>query len=181
MCYAMDAMNHHADLSPSAAMIAHYDCSPPVDSAENAKAAPTTGERVPTIEDWQREVYENNVAHGWFEEGRAFAMDVALLHSEVSEMLEADRQWGLKDTTHLSPIEHLPACDGLLHFRRTDEDVRCKGGCLPKPEGVGSEMADVLIRLLDTAQRTGIDLRAEYERKMAYNRTRPFKHGKKVY
>ena len=26
-------------------------------------------------------------------------------------------------------------------------------GCLPKPEGVGSELADVLIRLLDTVER----------------------------
>lgn len=167
MCYTMDAMAHHPDLSPHQAIDAHYDCPPPVDSAENAKAAPMTGERVPTIEDWQREVYENNVAHGWFEEDRPFTSDIALLHSEVSEMLEAHREWGLEDAT--AARHHHPGWAGPCPTNDCP---------LPKPEGIGSEMADVLIRLLDTAQRHGIDLRAEYERKMAYNRTRPIQHGK---
>lgn len=181
MCYAIDAMNHHPDKSPAAAMDAHYDCAGPADSADAVQAAPITGDYVPTLEDWQREVYENNVAHGWFDEGRSFAMDVALLHSEVSEMLEADRQWGSLDMTHLSPVEHTSACTRVVRFRKGEPEQSCPCGGLRKPEGVGSEMADVLIRLLDTAQRTGIDLRAEYEQKMAYNRTRPIKHGKKAY
>jgi NTP pyrophosphatase (non-canonical NTP hydrolase) len=180
MCYAIDAMNHHPNLRPLVAMDAHYDCAPPVDSAENAKAAPITGERVPTIEDWQQEVYENNVAHGWFEEDRPFAADVALLHSEVSEMLEAHRAWGLEDCTGTGG--HARDCEVITWkvFVRggAAPPCTCSRGALPKPEGVGSEMADVLIRLLDTAQRTGVDLRAEYCRKMEYNRTRPIKHGK---
>jgi len=44
-------------------------------------------------------------------------------------------------------------------------------------EGVGSEFADVFIRLLDYCSRFDVDLEAEYERKMAYNRTRPYRHG----
>jgi sugar phosphate isomerase/epimerase len=39
--------------------------------------------------------------------------------------------------------------------------------------------ADIFIRLLDNCAAYGIDLRAEYERKVAYNRTRPVKHGGK--
>jgi NTP pyrophosphatase (non-canonical NTP hydrolase) len=51
------------------------------------------------------------------------------------------------------------------------------GSYLPKPEGVGSELADVLIRLLDMADVFGLDLTFEYERKVAYNRTRAHQHG----
>lgn len=74
---------------------------------------------------------------------------IALLHSEVSEALEAYRSWKLADATE-------------------------PGG---KPEGVGSELADVLIRLIDTADVFGIDLAQEYHRKVAYNRTRSYQHG----
>lgn len=35
----------------------------------------------------------------------------------------------------------------------------------------------VLRAMVTTARRFGIDLNAEYERKLAYNRTRPFRHG----
>jgi NTP pyrophosphatase (non-canonical NTP hydrolase) len=105
------------------------------------------------------EVRELNVEKGWRGRDNAtpntFGDLVALLHSEVSEMLEAFRSWKFRDVT--GDGWHL---DGL-----------------PKPEGVGSEMADVLIRLLDMADIYGFDLRFEYERKVAYNRTRPYRHG----
>lgn len=70
---------------------------------------------------------------------------------------------------------------GYPSFRKSladmaDESYVHEGG-LPKPEGVGSELADTLIRLLDTADVFGIDLGFEYERKVAYNRTRSFQHG----
>lgn len=114
-----------------------------------------------TLDEMQAEVYSNNVAHGWFEEDRSVGDDVALLHTEVSEMFEAYRVTGLSDATDV--------VRGLGHQRT-----------LPKPEGFGSEVADVFIRLLDTCQRRGVDLEFEYQRKMAYNRTRPYKHGKNL-
>jgi len=48
-----------------------------------------------------------------------------------------------------------------------------------KPEGFPSEIADAVIRLFGVAYETGIDLEAAIREKMAYNDTRPFKHGKK--
>lgn len=103
------------------------------------------------------EVDENNHVKGWYDTGRSFAEGIALLHSELSEALDAYREIGLTERT------------------RT---VRY-GDPLGKPDDVGSELADVFIRLLDEASRQGIDLEREYERKMAYNRTRPHRHGGK--
>lgn len=123
-----------------------------------------------SFDDMQTEIRAVNEANGWYEESRPFGDDVALLHSEVAEMYEAFRQWGLEDATKTT----------ITHYRRGDD-----GGDIveplenPKPEGVGSEAADVLIRLLDTCDRYGIDLQQEYNRKLAYNKTRGYKHGGK--
>lgn len=81
-----------------------------------------------------------------------FGALLALLHSEVSEMLEAYR-------TH-----------GLTAWTREDG----------KPEGVAAESADILIRLADICGLLGIDLEAATLTKMAHNETRPHRHGGKL-
>jgi len=45
-------------------------------------------------------------------------------------------------------------------------------------EHFGEELADIGIRLLDTARQLGYDLEAEIERKMKINWTREWKHGR---
>lgn len=107
-----------------------------------------------TLADMTAEVREVNTEKGWRNGGNSFGDYIALMHSELSEALEAYRDHRLDDATEV-----------------------VYGSRIPKPEGVGSEFADVLIRLLDTCDVYGIDLRAEYERKIAYNRTRAFQHG----
>lgn len=102
------------------------------------------------------EVREVNQAKGWRTGGNTFGDYIALMHSELSEALEAYRDHRLSDAT-----------------AGYDTELDCPA----KPEGGGSEMADVLIRLLDVCDIHGIDLAAEYERKLAYNRTRPYQHG----
>jgi NTP pyrophosphatase (non-canonical NTP hydrolase) len=83
----------------------------------------------------QAEVRQINEALGWWDEDVLFLEAMALLHTEVAEASDAWRRWGTDDATDL--------------------DI---GGGLPKPEGVGSEFADILIRLLDDDERYGIGL-----------------------
>lgn len=49
-----------------------------------------------------------------------------------------------------------------------------------KPEGIPIELADVLIRVFDTAESFGISLESAVRTKMAYNTTRPHRHGGKL-
>src|SRR5690606_37461540 len=106
------------------------------------------------LQDAEERVFQVNQANGWFEDDRTVGDDIALIHSEASEMLEAYRGHGLGDAT-------MPEEDGRF----------------PKPEWFGSEAADVLIRLLDTCRRRGVDLAWEFERKLRFNATRGHRHG----
>ena len=54
---------------------------------------------IKTLAQMTAEIVENNEAHGWYENCATFPEAMALLHSEVSEALEAWRRWGLDDAT----------------------------------------------------------------------------------
>jgi NTP pyrophosphatase (non-canonical NTP hydrolase) len=118
----------------------------------------------------QAEVIAWAVVKGWHGPDAPevrFGEAMALLHSEVSEALEAYRTHGTEDFTK-------KACEGTrAHLESTVGPT----GHVCKPEGVGSEFADILIRLLHYSELFGVDLAAEFERKMAYNHTRAFRHG----
>lgn len=109
---------------------------------------------------------------------RTFGDDISLLHSEVSEMLEAFRDHGLERITTWKSTPNSQSINGMLSDF-TDEDLLA-AGYVPKPDGVGAEAADVLVRLLDTCSRYGIDLFAEWRRKVDFNWTRPTRHGGKA-
>lgn len=99
-------------------------------------------------------------------EGHEFAAYVALGHSEFSEALEAFRDKVWSETCEATEwgMDHSPACSGKPHKH-------------PKPVGVGPELADVLIRVLDMADIWGQDINGEVERVLKYGWTRSYKHG----
>lgn len=94
------------------------------------------------------------------------AEDIALMHSELSEALEDIRAGK-------------PLNDTGYEYRKVRlEDGSYRPVLPPKPCGVPSEMADVIIRVLHFCGKHGIDVEKAVEEKMAYNDSRPYKHGK---
>ena len=102
------------------------------------------------LSEYKDEIVETSTAAGWYEDTRSIGEECALLHSEVSEMFEAYRSWGFEDKTlEMCPHEHEETSFDGSH---------CHPNHLCKPQGVGSEAADVLIRLLDTCNRQDVDV-----------------------
>jgi len=71
--------------------------------------------------------------------------------------------------------EAVEAHEEIRHGRQAHEHYYSDG----KPEGVPSEIADGIIRGFDYFHRNGIDGASAILEKIAYNTTRPYKHGKK--
>ena len=72
-----------------------------------------------------------------------------------------------------SKISGCPPCD------KDGCKNTCKGH-FGKMEGIPSELADVIIRVLDMCEHYGIDIEAALKEKHEFNKTRPYKHGGKV-
>jgi NTP pyrophosphatase (non-canonical NTP hydrolase) len=105
----------------------------------------------PSLNALAAEIHQTAKEKGWWEDdSRSFGVQLALMHSELSEALEAWRE-------HHS------------WFYLQDG----------KPEGIGVELVDCIIRILDTLQANSVDIDVVIRAKMDYNKTRPWKHGGK--
>lgn len=108
-----------------------------------------------TIAELQKEAWQNSEDHGFHGvPDVGLPTRLMLIVSELSEAMEEDRNG-------------IPAGDT---YYRDD-----------KPEGVPIELADAVIRIADLAGVYGFDLETAIKTKMKFNRTRPMKHGGKVY
>lgn len=134
-----------------------------------------------TIEELQKEIYETAKSKGWYDNGGAenIGERLALIHSEVSEALEADRRWRYCDIDN--PNYNV---DGL-GLRKASEVVNDeKFVDIFKTyikDTFEDELSDIVIRCLDMAEHLKIDLSTHVLLKMRYNKTRPIKHGGKRY
>jgi NTP pyrophosphatase (non-canonical NTP hydrolase) len=113
-----------------------------------------------------REAYENAKEKGWHDKPRSFGDVIALIHSELSEAVEDYREGREINETWYEKDGLKGANYGLT-----------AGG---KPCGIPSELADVCIRIFDFCGEHGIDLESMIVEKMAYNATRPNRHGGKT-
>lgn len=130
------------------------------------------------INEFAKEVHQNAVEHGWWDEERSFGEIIALCHSELSEALEEFRAgrpmvYRICRASDGCPCE-LDRCGnydgGACEINAMDD----------KPEGIAVELCDCIIRILDYLGKEGIDVEAVLAEKHAYNKTRPYRHGGKA-
>lgn len=98
---------------------------------------------------------------------------IALIHSELSEALEADRKgvWANK--------EEYENGTGIT-FDDLVEDTNVQNTMFKRyiKDSVEDEIADAAIRIMDLCGYLGIDLEWHIEKKADYNNSRPYKHDK---
>jgi len=134
------------------------------------------------LNDLRDEALRIAVEHGF--KDATIGEDTALMHSELSEALEDHRAgkgptdvwYEEKNSQSAAPYEgSVTIVTTVTRYDRQRHD-----GPLRKPCGIPSEMADVIIRALHFCGKHGIDIDAAVREKMAYNDSRPFKHGGKA-
>jgi len=119
-----------------------------------------------------RYIHKNAVEHGWWETERGIPELLALVHSEVSEALEEWRDDNRPNMVYYNMSNGYQACFATQDIKNPPPGL--------KPEGVPVELADVIIRILDMVEYFGIDIDKVIQLKMAYNLTRPYRHGGKL-
>lgn len=128
------------------------------------------------------EIHSNAVDHGFWEvglEGQVLVENrnkgemIALMHSELSELLEAIRAISKWQEGHKNiPIINYGAAYSIDATAIMDEHC-------PEFTSEEIELADLFIRGIDYAKAFNIRLAEAIFAKHQYNKSRPFKHGKK--
>ncbi len=106
---------------------------------------------------WSLGELVHNIAKekGWHDTERSIGDLASLLHSEATEFME--------DYRDLGPLAYPVRYDAS-----------------GKPCGLAVELADIIIRALDTAVKLELPLREAMVAKITYNNTRPYRHGNKL-
>lgn len=105
-------------------------------------------------------VYDTARSKGFHDDPVPLSISTANLHSEVSEMWEAFRN------------------NSLHSFCDKSEKMKAIG--LNPLTNLEEELADIVIRALDTARENGIDIGNAVRVKDLYNKSRPHKNGGKA-
>lgn len=123
------------------------------------------------LTDLSKRIHEGNKKKGFYDEKEVNIPEkLALVHSEISEALEAHRidkfavKYGERDIEDISEVQHDEAFKEI--FLETTKDT------------YEDELADALIRILDLAGYGNIDIGAHVAAKLRFNSMREYKHGK---
>ncbi|WNY15129.1 MazG-like nucleotide pyrophosphohydrolase [Rhodococcus phage MacGully] len=125
--------------------------------------------------------HRNARAKGWYDRGRELPEELALVHSEVSEVLEEYRDGRRPDEHYYS--DQLKRRYAECDFAGINAEVgEYSDGTPMKPEGIGAELGDILIRVGDLCGNPDrpVDIARGTIEKLRYNQTRPARHGGKV-
>jgi len=105
---------------------------------------------IATFKKEQETNFRINMTHGFEVDSEYnFGEKLALIHAELSEALEAYRHGN-------PPSDHIPEFSGIEE-----------------------EFADVIIRMMNVAEREGFRIAEAMIAKQAFNAARPYKHGGK--
>lgn len=128
---------------------------------------------------------------GFYAGERTFGDVIALIHSEISEAFEEYRNGRGRDEVYfvVKADWEFDGIDDTYYSLKAGEEItpelyRLIVATSPdavanlKPEGIPIELADTIIRCLDELHAAGVSAGEAVQIKMAYNQTRPYKHGK---
>ena len=125
------------------------------------------------INELAKQVHQNAKDHGFFNEPKNIGEMLCLIHSEVSEALEADR----KGNYYRGSVYAVVGENGFPVL--DDERFKMIFNSCGIKSSFQDELADIIIRVMDLAAFKNIDLEAHIKAKMRYNSLREYKHGKK--
>ena len=133
------------------------------------------------INEVAKQIHENAVDHGWWDEERGFPEVLALIHSAEVHKNAVEHGWweGERTFPEIVALIHSEVSEALEEYRNGRLPTEVYAGNNGKPEGIPIELADVIIRVLDYCGYAGIDIDAAISQKHEYNRTRPYRHGGK--
>ncbi len=113
---------------------------------------------------------------GWYDPPKSFT---EALMKVVGELSEAEDEYA--HGNEIAEVYFNNDIYGKHEYPSNDAvapDINFPGTYL-KPEGIPVELADVLIRLLDTCAYYGIDIDSAVKLKHDYNKNRSYRHGGK--